>query len=136
MESLPGPMTPWISEWSRLPLMDEKEIRARLNAADCPEGFMKMALASLERMGEADRATHMQGDHSWASRCGDEAFLIFFDLQTCAEFPFDLPRDGRYRAELIDGWHMTRQTVMENISGRTLVPLPAKEGMIVLITRM
>lgn len=78
----------------------------------------------------------MQGDHSWASRCGDEAFLIFFDLQTCAEFPFDLPRDGRYRAELIDGWHMTRQTVMENISGRTLVPLPAKEGMIVLITRM
>ncbi|MBR4359906.1 MAG: DUF5060 domain-containing protein [Clostridia bacterium] len=136
MESLPGPLTPWLTEWSRLPLLSAQSIRAMLAARPAPEGFTLLALNSLARMSEAERATHMQADHSWASRCGDQAFLKFFDLQTCAEFPFELPEEKQYRVELIDVWEMTRKTILENAGGKTLVKLPAKEGMAVLIARM
>ena len=132
MESLPGPLTPWITEWSRLPLLNREEMRAMLEANTVTNDFGRMAMRSLIRMGEADRVTHMQADHSWASRCGEEVFLKFFDLQTCAQFPFDLPEDRRYRVELIDPWEMTRETILENAGGRTLVKLPAREGMAAL----
>ena len=115
--------------------LSEAEIRKMLASGTIPEGFALLALNSIVRMNEADRVTHLQADHSWSSRCGDEVFLKFFDLQTCAEFPFDLPEDKQYKIELIDVWEMTRETLMEAASGRTMVKLPAREGMAVLITR-
>ena len=136
MESLPGPLTPWLTEWSRLPLLTASGIEEMMHAEKPPEGFALIALNSIARMSEQERVTHLQADHSWASHCGDEVFLKFFDLQTCAEFPFDLPEKHQYRVELIDVWEMKRNLLMENISGKTTVRLPGKEGMAVLITRM
>ena len=136
MESLPGPLTPWLTEWSRLPLLNQEEIRAKIDSKAVTNAFGMMAMNSLIRMCEADRLTHMQADHNWTSHFEDDVFIKFFDLQTAAEFPFDLPVDKLYRVELIDVWEMTRTIVMENISGRTTVRLPGKEGMAVLITRL
>ena len=43
--------------------------------------------------------------------------------------------EGKNKIEVIDAWNMTRETVMENASGNVIVPLPAKEGIAVMITK-
>lgn len=47
-----------------------------------------------------------------------------------------LPEDGLYRIEVIDVWEMTRNTVMTQVSGKVKIPLPGKEGIAVLVTRL
>jgi len=47
-----------------------------------------------------------------------------------------LPENGTYRVEVIDVWDMTRKTVLDGVCGRIKIPLPAKEGIAVLSTRL
>lgn len=65
-------------------------------------------------------------------RCGDEAFLIYYDLRCCAEDTLELPKDRSYRIELFDVWNMTREVIAEHACGRTQIQLPAKEDMAVV----
>ncbi|MBR3739329.1 MAG: DUF5605 domain-containing protein [Clostridia bacterium] len=135
-ESLPGPLEPWLTGWSGLGLMTEEQIKEKLDAGYTPGDFTYLALTSLARMQPDDRAAHLASEHTWRARCGEEAFLQFFGIQTSAESVFDLPEDKEYKVELIDVWEMTRTTVQESASGKITVRLPGREGMAVLITRM
>ena len=135
-ESLPGPLEPWLTGWSGLGLMTPEQIREKLDAGYTPGDFTWLALASIARMEPGDRAAHLASEHTWRARCGENAFLQFFGLQTSAACVFDLPQDKAYRAEMIDVWAMTRTTLLENISGKTTLRLPGREGIAVLITQM
>ncbi|MDE5891692.1 MAG: DUF5605 domain-containing protein, partial [Acetatifactor sp.] len=68
-------------------------------------------------------------------RCGEDAYLTFYDLRTCAEDVLELPAEHTYRVELIDTWEMKRTTLLDQASGKTHISLPAREGMAVLAVR-
>ncbi len=135
LESLPGPLEPWITGWSGLGLLTPEQIKEKLEGGYTPGDFTCLALVSIQRMQPDDRAVHLASEHMWRARCGEEAFLQFFGIQTSAECVFDLPKDKRYRVELIDVWEMTRTVQLEHASGSVQVCLPGREGMAVLITR-
>ena len=135
MESLPGQLEPWITGWGGLNLMTPEQIKEKLEAGYTPGDSTYLALASIQRMRPDDRAAHLASERIWRARCGEEAFLQFFSIQTSAECVFELPEDKRYRVELIDVWEMTRTVQMENVCGSIKARLPGKEGMAVLITR-
>ncbi len=82
-----------------------------------------------------DRAAHLTADHAWAARCGEEAFLLYLDVQCCGERTLRLPEDKTYRVELIDTWEMTRTVLRENARGETKLRLPGREDMALLAVR-
>ena len=43
-----------------------------------------------------------------------------------------LPEEHSYSVEVIDIWEMTRETVLTGVSGAVRVPMPGKEGIVVL----
>ncbi|MCL2595324.1 MAG: DUF4038 domain-containing protein [Promicromonosporaceae bacterium] len=47
-----------------------------------------------------------------------------------------LPESGTYRVEIIDAWEMTRDIALPEASGTHRLPLPAKEGIALLVTRL
>lgn len=62
-----------------------------------------------------------------------------FTLQYCGDcrprcVSFDMAKDKTYQVEVIDSMEMTREIVMDGVSGHFVVPLPSKKGMAVLIT--
>ncbi|MGN0746023.1 MAG: DUF5605 domain-containing protein [Aristaeellaceae bacterium] len=85
-------------------------------------------------MKEQDRWAHLNGEHTWQARCGDDCLLIFFDRQCHAEKPLDLPEGRQYRVEIIDVWNMTREVFAERASGHVTVRLPGRESMAILAT--
>lgn len=50
---------------------------------------------------------------------------VYQDLKLCA--------DRRYQVEVIDSWEMTKKTIAEDVCGNVRIPLPAKEGIAVLV---
>ena len=67
-----------------------------------------------------------------AIHCGDEAFLYYYDWQAGRKVQITLPADKRYTIDVIDTWHMIRETVLTDASGTVDVPLPRKPYMAVL----
>jgi len=96
--------------------------------------YMDGLLHGLLKMDPAEFAVFFDGEPEFKSRCGDEAFLEYLDLQCAAYDDLDLPADRTYRVEVIDTWEMTRTHVLEHASGKTRIDLPAKEGIAVLAT--
>lgn len=68
--------------------------------------------------------------------CGDEVFLKYFGIQCAAVASIKLPKDHKYKVEIIDVWEMTRETLMEEASGSTALKLPGKEGIAVVATKI
>ena len=66
-----------------------------------------------------------------AGHCGDEVFLKYFGIQCAAVASIKLPKDHKYKVEMIDVWEMTRETLIEEASGSTALKLPGKEGIAV-----
>lgn len=71
----------------------------------------------------------------YQGHCGEDAYLTFYDLRTCANDVLELPDAHTYRVELIDTWNMTRTVLVEKASGKTEIFLPGKEGMAVLAVK-
>jgi hypothetical protein len=68
---------------------------------------------------------------------GSPDYRLEYLGRTCPAFrDMELPEDGRYRVEVIDVWEMTRLVSAEGASGQTRIPLPAKEGIALLVTRL
>ena len=133
MESLPGPLTPRENAfWSEV-LRENGEAD---KAPDEARGFIRLFSDSVRRMDPRDRTAHLAGEHTWEAGCGEEAYLTYFDLQCYGEQFTDLPADKTYKAELIDVWNMTRETIAENISGKAGLSLPGRDGLALLITRV
>ena len=137
MESLPGPLTPVVEGFQRLGLMDDAQLDEAMAGADETwTGFLKPFVASVRRMPARERYPHLAAEHGWEARCGEKAFLTYFDLQCYAVQTIRLPDDKRYRAELIDVWNMTRETIAENIHGETSLSLPGRDNLALLVTLM
>lgn len=122
LEELPGPLDP-------VPCPLAEVYRAAFSGG--PAGRHPF-VDSFARMGEAEAAAYLSTEFTFMGRCGDEAFLIYYDLRCCARDTLELPEDRMYRVELIDTWNMTRNTIAEHIHGRTELRLPAKENMAIL----
>lgn len=136
MESLPGPLTPGDGGYLAVAQLPENEFKEAI--AQMPEGartFFTLFSASLRRMNDRDKWLHLASEHVWDAHCGEEAYLLYCDLQCYGVQTLRLPPDKRYRVELIDTWNMTRETVLNDASGDTAVPMPGREDMALLAIR-
>ena len=131
-ESLPGPLEPMNEGLSGLQELSDGELD---EAIDCTTDSFRKFLISIRMMDPRERALHLAGEHTWSARCGEEAYLKYFDLQCYGEQTIRLPENKSYRAELIDVWNMTSRIIAENISGETTLKLPGRENLALLITR-
>ena len=137
MESLPGPLKPREGGIWSIAQLDKEAFEAVLpSVPEEMKGFFTLFARSIHRMPEQDRTAHLGGEHAWESHCGEEAYLTYFDLQCYGEQTVKLPKDKVYRAELIDVWNMTRETIAESISGETKLTLPGRDNLALLITRI
>ena len=137
MESLPGPLTPVSGGLQDLAMLAGEELEKALTGM--PDGmkhFVRLFSDSVRRMDARDRIPHLAGEHGWESRCGEEAYLTYFDLQCYGEKILSLPEDKVYRVELIDGWNMTRETLKDHASGQTRLTLPGRDNLALLATRI
>ena len=137
MESLPGPLKPKEGGIWSIAQLDKEAFEAALpRVPEEMKGFFTLFARSIRRMPEPDRTAHLGGEHAWESHCGEEAYLTYFDLQCYGEQTVKLPKDKVYRAELIDVWNITRETIAESISGETKLTLPGRDNLALLITRI
>ena len=111
MESLPGPLEPVSEGFSSVGELTEEELRSA--AANAPD-FLKIFIGSICMMDPRDRALHIAAEHTWAARCGEQAYLWYNDLQCYSRKILKLPENRTYRVELIDPWEMTRETLLES----------------------
>lgn len=132
VESLPGsiePVDPMLA--GILNMTPEEREETKKHAPEKFKGF----LDAIGRLGD-ELPMFASVEFEYRGRCGEDAYLTFYDLRTCEFDELELPEDKTYRIELIDTWEMTRETLIEKASGKTEIRLPAKEGMAVLATRI
>jgi len=65
---------------------------------------------------------------------GEKAILIYYARHCTAAGKLDLSETHSYMVEVIDVWNMTRETVLQNVSGHVNLRLPGREGIAVLAT--
>jgi len=133
VESLPGPIEPLeggLLGLSNLPVDDRNSMMAQLT----PE-FRTFVEARL-RMSDVESQIYDMMEDEYAGHVGEEAYLTFFDLRTCAKAVMNLPEDHRYQVELIDVMEMTRTLLPGEYSGKDEIDMPGKEGMALLATRI
>ena len=135
VEALPGALTPVESGLEKLAALTPEQLEAMLPMVPPQHrDAMLPFLMSMRRMEPVELALHLGGEHVWAARCEENAFLWFYDLQCFAEQTIDLPTGKTYRVEIIDVWNMTRTVAEEKASGKVKLRLPGKEGVAVLAT--
>lgn len=129
-ESLPGPIDPQsfflLDVYKKVVSSDPD--RALEGAHPNYANFVRC----FGRMDAQEAAAYLATEFSFMGRCGDDAFLIFYDQRCCARDTLNLPEHKTYRIELIDIWDMTRTVIAEHVSGRTEISLPGREDMAVL----
>ena len=137
MESLPGPLTPREDNIWSIVLTEGEDLERALSSVPVEmQGFCRLFSASIHRMRVQDRTAHLGGEHAWEARCGEEAYLTYFDLQCYGEQTVKLPEDRTYKAEIIDVWNMTREVIADHITGETKLTLPGRDNLALLITRI
>jgi hypothetical protein len=71
----------------------------------------------------------LEGEFPWdrtaAGQCGDTLFIYFGEHQP-KHFVDGLPKEGRYKVDLIDTWNMTIETLDETFEGQTPIELPGR----------
>lgn len=111
---------------------DEKfmALKEHPEKVDAIPGFAKgLVMKPYERI-----LSFVDGGRKYQGHCGEEVYLFYFARQCMAYGEVELPNDRNYRIEVINVWDMTRETVLEQASGKVKVPLPGIEGMAVLAT--
>lgn len=74
-----------------------------------------------------------EGNMDYCGHYGDAAFLFYFGEHAYPSYTYTLPLDKDYRILALDPWAMSEKTVFEHVSGTTVIPLPGKPRMAVLI---
>lgn len=128
VEELPGPIEPAEGWVEHVLNASGEEKEALLAHADA---FVRAMLDLGDEVKDFSVS-----EYTWQGHCGEEAYLTFYDLRTCAEDVLELPENKVYRVELIDTWEMTRTVLADRASGRTALALPGKEGMAVLAVKI
>lgn len=131
VETLPGPIEP-----VEPPLAALVEAEAPVWEAVCEaaEPEYRFCIKAMSRMGK-ELIDFYNGEFIYKGHCGEEAYLTFYDLRTCAEDVLELPETHSYRVTLFDTWEMTSTVLLEEASGKTGLNLPGKEGMAVLAVK-
>jgi hypothetical protein len=136
-ESFPGPMSHstlgGIAGLDELMDMSEEEFKKYME--EVPTQFRCFS-ESMRRLDPLQRERKDAGEHHYTGQVGEDVLLYYFDTQCLARASITLPENQRYRVEIIDTWNMTRETVVENVSGNILVTMPGREYMAVLATKM
>ena len=133
LERLPGPLEPLTQGWQKLTEMAPESIA---RAADAVPDWQKLFYRSAARMSDQNRWAQLAGEHIWAAHCGEDAYLWFNDQQCCAEQRISLPKDKRYRVELLDPWEMTVTPLADSVSGDITLRMPGREDLALLAVRV
>lgn len=72
----------------------------------------------------------------YIGHCGDDVFLFYYGRQCSREAVIELPVKYEYKVEVLDIWEMERKCALECANGKITVPLPSKEGIALLATRV
>ena len=124
LRSLPGPMEPLASDAIRDP--------NAMSTSPQHAAFLKRLLETVSEKGREQIISELTkpiGRHT-------DYRLQYFG-RTCPIYAdVLLSENGSYKIETIDIWEMKRNVVLENASGQLRVPLPGKEGIAMLITRL
>lgn len=129
MEELPGPLEPVPCYVERLKELAAASPEEQAAAAKAEPG-MRMAFP-FARLGD-EMELYASCEAEWRARCGDEAFLVFYDMRCYGEDVLELPESRTYRLELMDVWNMTRTRLADSVTGKVRICLPGKENMAVL----
>jgi hypothetical protein len=91
--------------------------------------------AALFRLPEAERKRLIL--ELTPPQAGGPDYRLEYLGRSCPAFrDLELPEAGHYRVEIIDVWEMSRRVFAEKASGRIRIPLPAKEGIALLLARV
>ncbi len=63
-------------------------------------------------------------------------YPYYLDINGPAEYALKLPEGGRYRADIIDPWAMTIDTVPGTVQNKSKLPLPGKPYQAIRLTRI
>lgn len=138
IESLPGPLTPYLNGLSRMTSMDEEERKQLISKV--PED-MKHFLVSINAMDEMEMERHYSMEYEYAGHIGEDVVLFYNDIACYGRRMISLPGNKTYRIEAIDTWNMTREVVATGAKGEGIenlfevrMPLPARPYMAILCT--
>ncbi len=125
LEELPGDLDPFESQFDRERL---------LKAMKDPEQAKRIpyVIRSIARMDDEPFQCFMNGNREIFSHCGDKVYLRYWGRHCPLWSDMILPEEHSYSVEVIDIWEMTRETVLTGVSGAVRVPMPGKEGIVVL----
>ena len=127
-ESLPGPVS-----YCAMDLFNGEIEETQKKLPDGEKGSFAYLLKHIEP--EYARIL-LQQIREFTGCCGDLAVLKYYARTCPALGTLSLAQEGSYQIDVIDIWEMTRTTVMTDVNGDVKVPLPGKEGIAVLATRM
>lgn len=130
VEALPGPIEPM--PFGLMEVYQKAMAAKQGQTLDGLNPSYAAFIRSFACLGKEEAAAYLATEFSFMGRCGDGAFLIYYDLRCCAKDTLELPENRSYRVELLDVWNMTRKVIAEQACGKTEIHLPAKEDMAVL----
>lgn len=95
-------------------------------------------IAFLRKILEEGPAEGITGRASYYPSGGQEGqyYLYYFDVHQPAQYEFELPQGGPYRAEIIDPWEMTITPVAGTFQGKFTLRLPGRPHLAVRIRKV
>ena len=125
LESLPGPLT-----FSGMDYTEEEfeGMKTMIPEEQKQIPFMRLLL----RVPWDEARALMNLAREQAGNYKDEAYMVYYGKHCTTSGKLNLPVENKYDVEVINVWEMTRERVLESVSGEVKVSLPGKEGMAVL----
>lgn len=131
VESLPGPIDPAETGFINLRHMSSSAI-CSLPREQLSKFFVFNT--AMSQMTPVEKQRQEMGEYIYAGHVADNAFLWYLDRQTSARYRICIPKEKKYKVEVLDTWNMTRKIFAEHASGDITVRLPGREYMAVLAT--
>ncbi len=129
-EEIGAPLNPNLSGFGQLLTLPKEEAMKAM--AVLPQGLQKLLEAGLS-MDAVNLTRHLDAEFDYFGKTEDEnTFLYYYGTDCHALVEINLPEDKKYQIEIIDAWNMTREKVMDGVSGNLKVKLPGREYMAVL----
>lgn len=125
IESLPGPLT-----FSGTDYTEEafEEMKKAIPEEKKKEPFIRLML----KLPWEEAKGMVNAGRECAGNCGDDVFMKYYARQRTNQGKLELPENKHYDVEVIDVWEMTRKTILKDVSGEVVFPLPGKEGIAVM----
>ena len=134
MEEIGKPLSPNLTGFGKILAeagsMNEAQIEQAVSGL--PTGIQNLMRAAFS-MDPVNLTRHVDAEYDFSGKTDDDSvFLSYYGTDCHALVEIDLPADKTFAIEIIDAWNMTREKVMEGVSGHVRVKLPGREYMAVL----